>query len=120
MSKTLLSKVGRFQWWSYSVSHAQLLLRSTASVSRQTQIDVLFKDVLAVQLPTSIDDLEILEGDDESRLAAGRPLAGRRLFVIRGQGMEGYIIAGTVLHSEGAGAHGDPSPLIPVFPPVDR
>jgi hypothetical protein len=117
--ETLLFAYPRlFQWWSYTVSHGQLLLRSTSSVERPTQVDVLFKDVGAVQLPTTIQDLQVLEADP---MSAGRSvlgdMRGRRLFVVRGRDTEGCVLAGTVLHDEGHHAYYDPSPLLPTFPP---
>jgi hypothetical protein len=36
---------GRFQWWAYTVSHGQLLLRRTKEPEHPTRADVLFKDV---------------------------------------------------------------------------
>jgi hypothetical protein len=107
---------GRFQWWSYTVGHGQLLLRSTWSAARPTQVDILFKDVVAVSLPTSVDDIEILESDitDEPGLAV---LAGRKRFVVRGREVDGYVIAGAIFHTEGELSHGDQSPLLPKFPP---
>ena len=114
--KHLFKYDGRFQWWLYTVSHGQLLLRSTSSSRRPTQVDVLFKDVLAVELPTSIDDIEVLEAEmteEPSRLRS----SSRKRFLIRGSNVNGYVIAGAVFHVEGEQSHEDPSPLIPKFPP---
>ena len=116
--KQLFRYDGRFQWWSYTVSHGQLLLRSTSSSKRSTQVDVLFKDVVAVELPTSFDNIEVLEAettDEPSRVAL--PSGGRKRFLIRGRDVNGYVIAGAVHHVEGEQSHGDASPLIPRFPP---
>ena len=118
MGKMLFKYAGAFQWWSYTVSHGQLLLRSTRSSGRPTQVDVLFKDVVAVQLPTLIHDLEVLETDREG--AAGRmpfDSQGRAIFIVRGRDTEGYVVAGAVFHDEGDHAYYDPSPLLPTFPP---
>ena len=118
MTQQLFRYDGRFQWWSYTVSHGQLLLRSTRSATRDTQVDVLFKDVGLVCMPTSIEDIEVFTGDD-SDLPKGIHLAdGRKIFVVRGRELSGVVSAGVVLHLEGPGSHNDPSPLIPTFPPA--
>jgi len=120
MTNPLLSYAGRFQWWLYSVSHGQLLLRSTRSPTRDTQIDLLFKDVGFVCMPTSVENIEISTGD-ESDLPQGMRLpAGRKVFVIRGTDFSGIVTAGVVLHFEGVGSHNDPSPLMPPFPPSEH
>ncbi|MBM6402650.1 hypothetical protein JQN72_00115 [Phycicoccus sp. CSK15P-2] len=50
-----------FQLWLYSVSHAQLLLRSTKGRNADSRVDVLFKGVAALNLPTSFDGLRVRE-----------------------------------------------------------
>jgi len=116
VTKQLFKYDGRFQLWLYTVSHGQLLLRSTASSTRDTQVDVLFKDVGLVYLATSLSDIEVLAGD-ESHLPKGMHLlGGRNIFVVRAREFSGVVTAGVVLHFEGRGSHNDPSPLIPTFP----
>lgn len=114
MRVVLFKYSGRFQWWSYTVSHAQLLLRSTPSPVRATQVDVLFKDVSSVCIPTTLDDLEILE---EPLLPGADPGTHRR-FVVRGRGAGGLVGAGAVFHEEWTGEHSDPSPLVGTVPPL--
>ena len=117
MAKPLFGYDGRFQWWSYNVSHGQLLLRSTKSPKRDTQIDVLFKDVVLVHMATSIDDMEVLEAEEEDRPKGVELVAGRKVFVVRGKDFSGFVVAAVVFHSEGGDCHNDPSPLILQFPP---
>ena len=57
MSEAIVSFPRRFQIWLYSVSHGQLLLRSNRSGEFSTRIDVLFKNVAAIELPTAFDGL---------------------------------------------------------------
>ena len=49
----------RFQVWSYSVSHRLLLLWSTKSAEHPSQVDVLFEDVRAMELATTLLALRI-------------------------------------------------------------
>lgn len=111
---------GRFQWWSYDVSHGQLLLRSTPSSARSTQVDVLFKNVSSVSIPTTLDDLEVLDGEGSHVPTINGPVGGHNVFVIRASGVEGYVLAGAVFHREWQGKHSDPSPLVPTFPPTKQ
>ena len=59
MSALLVSFVGRFQIWSYAVSHGELLVRSTKSGVRATQVDMLFSNVVHINLPAGFDDLTL-------------------------------------------------------------
>jgi hypothetical protein len=77
-------------------------------------VDVLFKDVAAMQLPTIFDGLSVVEASaDEARglniQLGSLPLHGRKVFVIRGSNFEGYVIAGAVFWHEDEGQHFDES-----------
>lgn len=98
---TAMTFVGRFQLWSYTVSHATLHLRSPASLDRGTQIDVLFVGVEAVQLPTTFTNLAITV-----ELGPGPLKAYRIVF----DGGEGRIVAGNVVAKAWDGHHNDPHP----------
>jgi hypothetical protein len=100
VERILFAYRGLFQCWSYTVSHGQLLFRSTKSPKRKTQVDVVFKDVRSVSLRTVLRDFELLETDvDPERVIRETPV---RFFVVRSQDYEGTVVAGTVVHDEGA------------------
>jgi len=86
-----------FQLWRYTVGHGQLLLRSNPDAVRATRVEVLFKGVDRVDLPTSFDGLTV-ERD------------GRR-FDLRGQEWRGSITAIAMFSIEDEGTYADPSPL---------
>ncbi len=114
MERILFTYRGVFQWWSYTASHGQLLLRSTKSADRLTQVDVLFKNVSAVNLRTVMQDLELVETDvDPENLA--RDEAPRRFFLIRNRDHEGFVVAGAVARDEGDHEHHEQSPLLPTL-----
>jgi len=118
MSQANFRYKGRFQWWAYTVSHGQLLLRSTKSPERPTQVDILFKDVGAVCMPTAIVDPQVTEGGPQDVPGIHQlESEGRRIFLIRGSGGQGYIVAGSAFSDEGDHDFHDPSPLFPPFPP---
>jgi hypothetical protein len=119
MARRLFKYAGRFQIWSYTVSHGQLLLRSTRSPERATQIDVLFKNVSALSLSTTFDGLEVFDDEDAVLPVFAKPIHGRRVFIVRACDVEYYVVAGAVFHVESQASHNDSSPLQPTFPPVE-
>lgn len=107
----------RFQIWSYTVSHGTLLLRSTKAPGTPTRVDVLFKDVAAINLPTNVDGLTIERADDAAAREAASTLdepelRGRTVFAVRGRGCRGHVVAGAVFHHEDEGEFFDPSALL--------
>jgi len=85
----------QFQMWRYDVSHSQLLLRSVKSESSPSRIDVLFKAVVAIDLPTTLHGLRLRrEGDEYS--ASGDTWSGR-------------VGAGACFAAEDEGEYFDPS-----------
>ena len=61
MATDIMKFSRRFQMWAYTVGHGQLLLRSPKATDLPTRIDVLFKNVAAVCLPTILDGLIVSE-----------------------------------------------------------
>jgi hypothetical protein len=98
----------------YAVGHGQLLLRSNRSDEVPTRIEVLFKDVAALELPTLFDGLSITEATpDEAQglnvQLGSWPIHRRKVFVLRGTNYLGYVIAGAVFWHEDEGSHYDES-----------
>ena len=91
-----------FELWRYEVGHAQLLLRSVKSDQNQTRIDVLFKVVEAIDLPTSFDGLRLERHDNA--------------FGLSGVGWSGSVIAGACFRAEDTGEYFDPSPFADSMP----
>lgn len=116
MSHLVTAFVGRFQMWSYSPSHGRLLLRSTKSADRNTQVDVLFKNVAVISIPVVFDNLEIHRAPLESLTPLPSfgvlSAVGRDFFQIVGRDVEGYVIAGLVLWDESDGEFDAPSTLL--------
>jgi len=104
-----------FQWWSYTVSHGQLLLRSTKASARASQIDVLFKNVTEVQLETTLYDLQVSQEDPEG--SDPSPEGTAKTFIVNSRSGKGYIRAGAVFHIEGGADYHEESPLLVRFPP---
>lgn len=105
-----------FQVCTYSVSMARLLLRSTKSETFATRIDVLFQNVKALKLPTSLDGLVVAKASpaDEARISAETgllPSDETTLFTLRAGAFDGYVIAGVCVVAEDDGEYFEPSDL---------
>ena len=106
-----------FQLWNYQVSHGMLLLRSPKNSGHPTRVEIAFKNVHAIKLPTAMRDIAIAVADERSaqliREEAGVPTDGGEVFLIKGGGgTKGYVIAGIAFGQEDEGHYADPSPLL--------
>ena len=118
MEKVLLSYSGRFKWWEYNVSHGQLLIRGPKTNERPTQVDILFKSVTLVNLPTYFDDICIYHSD-KFKLSEYRKYTevSREIYRIRWSDGEGYVIAIAMFHDESDREFHEESPLFSRWPP---
>jgi len=110
----------RFQVWEYTVSHAQLLLRSVRDEGNPTRIDLLFKNVGFVALPASFDVDSIEELTDDHPVLSGalarEALRGdRRGFMLRSRPQDGVVVAGVMVSAEDELESHEPSAL-PCWP----
>ena len=114
-----LSFRGRFQWWLYTKSHGQLLLRRNKNAGHPTRVDVLFKNVAMVQLATVFDGLEVTEATVDAipglreQLGALDLFTERKVYLVHGVNSNGYIVAGSVTWNEDEGEYHEPSKLLP-------
>jgi hypothetical protein len=114
-----------FQVWLYTVSHAQLLLRSTRAGKHGTRVDILFKGVRAVQLPTTLRGLNIVVMSRheaiETSTSMGVQLRGNEsVFALSGSNYAGFVIAGGAFLHEDEGSHDDPSYFAASFMPRNQ
>ncbi|HEU5378087.1 MAG TPA: hypothetical protein VFV38_21910 [Ktedonobacteraceae bacterium] len=89
-----------FAVWKYTISHRQLILRSVKDQERgiSTRIDLLFKPVAWMSLPTSLSDVRVEEASPEHvqfmTTTSGVTLQGsEKLFVLQGNQTQGYVAA---------------------------
>jgi hypothetical protein len=104
MAKEIMRFSRMFQLWRYSVSHSQLLLRSK-SPDLPTRIDVLFKGVSLIHLPTLFDSLVIFESSEE----VGKQSKSQKKFLIESSDFKGHVNALAVFSHEDEGDYFDPS-----------
>jgi hypothetical protein len=114
MSIALLDCQRLFQIWEYTVGHRQLLLRSVKATGIPTRIDILFKDVAAIQLRTTLDGLTISEATEDQKidlqLQTNSDIVNKRkVFIVRGLNFEGYVVAGALAWHEDEGEYDAPS-----------
>lgn len=104
-----------FQVWDYTVGHGQLLLRSVRQDQYPTRIDILFKDVAYLSLPTvfrlaSIGPADSWDGDDGL-------IDGRAAYALHADPQDGVVVAGVMFVVEDELSHNDPSPFAPSLHP---
>ena len=100
-----------FQIWNYTASHAQLLVRSNKDSENDTRIDILFKNVSIVHIPTALKNINITQGepDREHRDFDPELIKGRYIFTVHCEGFSGYVVAGAMYFHEDSGTYRDPS-----------
>lgn len=110
----------RFQVWRHVAEQHRLLLRRNRFNPEigERRCDVLFTGVARMNLPTLMDDLEILPGTPAD-LPAGVPAAeGHEVFLLRGRGWTGYVVARSMAWVEDDEHFDAPSSLVSEpFPP---
>src|SRR4051794_16401895 len=93
--------------WRYTVSHMQLLLRSTKDDEHSSRVDILFKGVSHVGIPTTIDlqSVEEVPATEATGILIRQPAAGNgdKVFALRSPHGTGYVVALAVFlaHDEG-------------------
>lgn len=97
----------RFQVWLYVVGHSQLLLRSNKSETESLRVEILFKSVYAMNLPTTMHGIQVrLANENEadrirSETGCDSDIHKRaRVFVLQGREYSGFVIAGVMFASE--------------------
>lgn len=104
-----------FAVWKYTISHRQLILRSVKDEKRgiSTRIDLLFKPVAWMSLPTGFSDLQVEAASPEHvefmTTISGVTLQGsEKLFVLRGNHSRGYVAASVYACDESTREHDEP------------
>jgi|GEM_PF-645629 len=114
----------RFQVWQYSISQGQLLLRSTKDQRHATQVDVLFKNVEFMQIPTLLSKLNISEMSEKASrsvslstgLFPAKEHKEQKHFRLEGDNWQGVVVAGHVSGLEEDAEHFADSRLISKVP----
>lgn len=121
MSTEIINSDRLFQLWSYTVSHSELLFRSTKSPELTTRIDVFFKGVSEFHLPTTFHGLSITEASDGEiqKVCSLRKSSsldhGRKLFMVQGSDFVGHVTALLVACHEDEGEYHEPSFFAPKY-----
>lgn len=88
----------KFQFWQYSVSHGELLIRSPKDAAHPRNADIVFVGVEYVDLPRFLLDVEIREPADEDVARAeerlGKPVQRQSVVVLKSQGRHYLVVAG--------------------------
>ncbi|MFS8065641.1 MAG: hypothetical protein ACMG6S_04635 [Byssovorax sp.] len=105
-----------FSVWRYVIGHGQLLLRSPKTEELSTRVDVGFKNVKYVQLPTLMTTLAIRDGspgDLPEDLRNVVDLSSKHVYVLDVGGVKGLVVAGYAAWGEDDGEYYQPSTVLP-------
>lgn len=127
MNKKLVYESDRtFSVYGYAMSHGLLLLRSGKSNENPaTRVDILFRDVRAIETRKWFKGIKIEEVDDPRFLdgQASNPADmiehGNRIYALTSAEWKGFVVAGIVTFTEDNGELFGPSSLVS-DPPVIR
>lgn len=105
-----------FQIWKYDVGHSQLLLRSVKGDKYETRLDVLFKGVDLLHIPTHFSGLRIAEITKEEFGTLNYSLglsddSEDRYFRLEGDGWRGAVVASSLFWIEEDAEYYDESKL---------
>jgi hypothetical protein len=107
----------KFSVFSYGISHGLLLLRSGKTDEHNTRIDVLIRDVRAMEIRSWFEGLEITEADREYlREFRSNPIEmiepGNRVYALWGKGWQGFIVGGILSVQEDESEYMAPTGLL--------
>jgi hypothetical protein len=110
----------KFSVFCYGISHGPLLLRSGKTDEHHTRIDVLIKDVRALEIRSWFEGLEISEVDrNYLRDFPSNPLemmeVGLRIYALSGKGWQGFVVGGNLCVHEDDADFMAPSALLPAL-----
>lgn len=118
--ETILRQFDRkFLIWKYSPSHSQLLLRSGKDDQHKTLIDILFKGVDLIHIPTHFHRFRITEISKEEFKALHLSIGSSddledRYFQVEGDGWKGFVVASSFFWIEEDAEYNDASRLFDV------
>lgn len=86
-----------FKLWYYTVSHGQMLLRSKATEGK-SNIDIYFGDVEYIEIPTKINEIEILQTTqaDIDYIMQRIVNTDKRITVISSESRRYYVVSSVV------------------------
>ena len=94
---TTISEKGVFKLWDYRTGHRQLLLRRPGTRAGSLNHDIIFRGVLYVSLPSSIEDPHIRPATppelDRGFGQMGRPVDLSFVHVVAGRSSWGFVVA---------------------------
>ncbi len=117
MTRSNFKTKRRFTLVSYNAGHGLLLFRSGKTSEHPTRLEILVKDVRAMEVRCWSNGIRIEEVGLEYLLGfKSNPTevveVGNRVYSVRGEGWEGFIVGGVMLTHEDNEDFGSGSPLL--------
>lgn len=93
-----------FQTWEYKVSHGHLLIRSPKTSECPTNIDLMFVDVVYMELPRFLRGVELEEASETDisiiRERLSKQDSSDSIFIIKSEGRRYRVVAAALKISE--------------------
>jgi hypothetical protein len=119
----LFSSSRAFELWMYTVSHAQLLIRSNKGGTQTSRVELLFKDASLIHIGTVMRGIsvEIVPLERFVTLdAAKHKIHDRNIYQISSSDFTGYIVASAFVVHEDEREFNEPSGMLEGQPLVTR
>lgn len=115
---TSFKSARKFSVFGYSISHGTLLLRSARSDEHGLRLDVLIKDVRALEIRSWFEGIEIIEVEPSFLNGfPSRPIdmldVGLKVYALLGTGWRGFVVGGGLFFHEDDAGFMEPSALLP-------
>jgi len=90
-----------FKLWYYTVSHKQMLLRSTGT-EETYNMDIYFGDVSYIEIPTKISEIEILQTtqEDIDHIVQRIGNTNKKITVLLSENRKYYVVSSVIKVSE--------------------
>lgn len=89
-----------FKFWYYNISHGELLIRSIKGSNNVKNIDIMFFDVIYVELPRNILDLKIEDAKDDDILyimdKINKPIKHENIIILSSNNRR-YIVVASIM-----------------------
>lgn len=116
--ETLFQTNREFTLWKYRVSHGQLLLRSVPTDVEPSRLEILFRNVFALQMTTEMEGISIRSSLDsetaqiEDSIGVEIGKIGLKVFILESVTSRGYVVASSCDSAEDDGDYKAKSSLM--------
>lgn len=103
-----------FEFWNYTVSHGQLLLRANKTNALPTRVEILFKGVLVMSLTARLRGIaiDVVQDSEVLHSLGSFDIEGRSIYRVTTADFAGYVAAASFFVHEDDLDFDEPSALL--------